>query len=75
MRNDQVIGFIRRADYGFFIDVPIAYGYVLIATYIHIIFYALQIKDLFRMRLRDLQPQANRSAQWLKKTDSRNSLL
>ena len=34
VRNDQVIGFIRRADYGFFIDVPIAYGYVLIATYI-----------------------------------------
>ena len=30
MRNDQVIGFIRRADYGFFIDMPIAYGYVLI---------------------------------------------
>ena len=38
VRNDQVIGFIRRADYGFFIDRPIAYGYVLIATYI---FYAL----------------------------------
>ena len=30
VRNDQVIGFIRRADYGFFIDMPIAYGYVLI---------------------------------------------
>lgn len=28
VRNDQVIGFIRRADYGFFIDMPIAYGYV-----------------------------------------------
>jgi len=28
VRNDQVIGFIRRADYGFFIDRPIAYGYV-----------------------------------------------
>ena len=30
VRNDQVIGFIRRADYGFFIDRPIAYGYVLL---------------------------------------------
>ena len=36
-------------------------------------------KDLFRTRLRDLQPhtkdQANKSAQWPKNADSRNSLV
>ena len=26
VRNGQVIGYIRRADYGFFIDQPMAYG-------------------------------------------------
>ena len=25
-RNGKVVGYIRRADYGFFIDKPIAYG-------------------------------------------------
>ena len=37
----------------------------------------MQHKDLFRTRLRDLQTkdQANRSAQWPKNADSRNSLL
>ena len=26
-RNGSVVGYIRRADYGFYIDKPIAYGY------------------------------------------------
>ncbi len=25
-RNDKVVGYVRRADFGFYIDKPIAYG-------------------------------------------------
>ena len=26
LRDEQVVGYVRRADYGFYVDQPIAYG-------------------------------------------------
>jgi sarcosine dehydrogenase len=28
LRDEQVVGYVRRADYGFYVDQPIAYGYI-----------------------------------------------